>query len=523
MNLLHRLSTTATYCYDAQLIQQHQDILCVLFSPDLLDRNTSQDETVFQDVLVLLTFDVQKGQSENTLIYNCYGPPYDPARHAFIRYDSLQKRWVIAQQQGDWYIGMRTATEEAGRNLILSPLCLLDKEESDRGFHLLLDLEIIEGRYRFLSHKAVVSHLSAPVVSSRDIILHQPGWNTLEERDVVSRSENAGEDGEISRWQQWLEALRQKPASAKGQHLLDKILLPEHTFFDPGTTNASQSAELEVVNQREIAQAENALSLADQQTRLLVLCSPESWFVPNKHPRSPAEIERTGEQWRLWLTGWDRSVLTYKWTYSPDIGLPTDPNLPAHDHPIWPDVEVTAIPGPGTTNNQPTFVATMAMQGTGELLSHGVCLTHEGQVVQVCNAALGRTPSLCLCQQIVIGVDRLAGGWRLWNWLVLDEATLRVNLPLDATCQRAFVLSQPDTERFWLIEELATGVRVSQRDARTLDELAPAELIAETTLLAEEADRPLEPQRNVGLIPYQETLLLLLAGKQEELLLYQVQ
>ncbi|MDQ2716683.1 MAG: hypothetical protein M3Z08_17395 [Chloroflexota bacterium] len=520
MKLLHRLSTTATECYTAQLIQHQIDILCVLFSPELLDSRASQDEVVFQDVVVLLTFDLQKGQREDTLIYNCYGPMYDPTRHAFIRYDSLQKRWVIAQQQGSAYIGMRTATEDADGSLILSPLCLLDRDESERGFHLLLDLEIIEGRYRFLSHKAIGSHLSAPVVSSRDIILHQPGWNTLEERNVVVRPEN---DVEISRWQQWQEALRHKPAATKGQHLLDKILLPEHVFFDPGTTNARQSAELEVVNQKEMAQAENAISLADQHTRLFALCSPETWFVPNKQPRSPEEIERTGEQWRLWLTGWDRSELTYKWTYSPAIGLPTDPNLPSHDYPIWPDVEVAAIPGPVTSNKQPTFVATMAMQGTQELLSHGVCLTHEGQVVQVCNADLGRSSSLCLCQQIVIGVDRLASGWRLWNWLVLDEAMLRVNLPLDATCRRAFVRSQPDAVRFWLIEELPTGVRVSQRDAHTLDELAPAELIVETTLLAEEVDRPLEPQRNVGLIPYQETLLLLLAGKQEELLLYQAQ
>ena len=246
VNLLHRLSITSAYCYEAQLSQQQKDILCVLFSPDLLDTAPSEDGAVSQDILVWLTFDLRKGQRENTVIYNCYGPTYDPARHAFIRYDSAQQRWIIAQQQGDWYVGMRTVTEAP---LTLSPLCLLDRDESDRGFHLLLDLEIIEGRYRFLSHKAIPGHLKAPVISYKDIVLHQPGWNMLEERDMVVQPGQAYEDAEISRWQQWLEAVKQKPSPASGHRLTDRLLLPEQAFFDPGTPDASQTPEVEIVDQ----------------------------------------------------------------------------------------------------------------------------------------------------------------------------------------------------------------------------------------------------------------------------------
>ena len=511
IDLLHHFAMISTYCLDTYLREEQLGIL---------SRGILPGAPPYTFLTSLAVVDVLQRKWQYSITYDGHGPETEATWTALLRYDSSQKRWVIGSLQGLSYSALRTVIVGTDGSLTPSPLCLLDNNEShDEGFHPLLDLEITEQAYRLFYHKpSQEEHRTAAVVIKQDIALYQPGWNALADHAAVIQSSDNGKGiSELITWQEWQTALKQQSPGSK------KTLLPVQTSLDPGRFNARQAAEIEIASQTDVAEAESAMTIADQQTRLLVLCCPETWVWPNEGSRSDAEIEQTGEQWRIWLTGWERSAMTSKWTYSPDIGLPTDPSVPDYEHPKLPTVEVAAIPGPATIGKQPTFVATMAMQGADELLSHGVCLTSEGEVVQVCRAALGRAPSLCLCQQTIVGVDRLAGGWRLWNWLVLDESTLRITLALDATCRRASVRAQPNAERFWLIEELPAGVRVSQRDAQTLAEVTPAELIPETQLLAEQADRPLEPQRNVGLLPYQDTLLLLLAGKQEELLLYQAQ
>jgi hypothetical protein len=159
----------------------------------------------------------------------------------------------------------------------------------------------------------------------------------------------------------------------------------------------------------------------------------------------------------------------------------------------------------------------------GEVLSHAVCLDHDGQVVQVGRSPLGLRPCICLSGQAVVGVDRFEGGWRLWNWFVLRQGTLDTVISLDASCTRAFVHAEPSSARFWLVEELRDGVRVSQRDTSTLGEIATAAFLPGVHLHQDRAGlRPLDGHRDVGVMPYQDSLLLLVKDENEALALYQL-
>ncbi len=516
IDLIHRFTATSTHCLDVQLKEDQLGILSGGILPG---------SPPYTYLTSLALVNIPQKQCGSILTYDSRGPGTEDIWSALLRYDASQKHWVIGLLQGFEYIGLRTVMVGADQRLSLSPFCLLDfNEDYTESFRPLLDLEIREPQYRLLYHKpSQEEHGTAAVVVKQDLAC-QPGWDALEDRAAVVRSGDDGKDAaELADWHEWQAALKQQgiPEKGKKAHQDRTIFFPAQISLDAKRFSASSTTEISLVDQAELAESEMALTIADQQTRLLVLCCPETWVRPNDQTRSEEEIEQTGEQWRIWLTGWDRAELTHQWSYSPNIGLPADPNIPTHEVPKPPAVEVAAIAGPRTRGDQPTFVAAMAMQGGEQLFSHGVCLTQNGQVVQVCSAPLGRYPSLCACQQTVIGVDRLESGWRLWNWAVLDEPGLHATLALDATCQRACVRAQTGADRFWLIEESPAGVRVSLRDAQTLAELTPAQMIEGAHLASDLVDRPLEPHRTPGLIPYRETLLVLVLNEQGGMELYQ--
>jgi hypothetical protein len=255
----------------------------------------------------------------------------------------------------------------------------------------------------------------------------------------------------------------------------------------------------------------------DARFHLLVLCSPEG--LVKAQMDLPSHQQR---QWRVWLTGWDNTWSTQHWTYAPDLGVPSDPE---HFYWPWPTVHMAVIAGPPSpAHASGTIVAAIAMLKEEEALSHGVCLDEQGQVVQVCTSPLGLCPSLCCCAQLVVGVDRLEGRWRLWNWPVFRQQKLQTLLTLEASCQRAFVYAEPASGYFWLIEERQEGVSVSYRDASTLEEQVPATDLPGVHLFPGPGeDDTLDPSRYSGILPYRDTLLLLAESPEGELVLYQIE
>ncbi len=593
MKLIHRFTANTLRCYDAHLVQG-QDVLGVLTRMQLADEGPE-----LHRVNELALINLHKRRCEQVITYSCVGPGTDGlTEDALLRYDPVQSRWVIAQLQGGWYwyVGMRTLKVKEDGGLALSPLCLLEQGFDISSMNPLLDLEIRSDSYRFLYHRRFPDHLWVPRIKKLDVRVWE-AWDLLEEQIATLR---AGETSGPTNWQDWLHTSEQQ---ASTRHTVDRVLLPEQATFDPRTTNASHTSDIEVTSQGEVMEAEMAWTMMGEATRLLALCSPEvspgdlseeelvalppppSWYVNLPVSRS---ARNAPPQWHVWLTGWDRDTLNYRWAYTPDIGLPFDDVLSQGDDPHWPAAYVAALAGPDTTNQQTTFVAVVALSQLeqdvyvsreregddrddgaeddangkslfdndndnddevedtnedddevveirwgkpyGPIQSCGVCLTHDGQVVQKAVGSFGLRPSLYRCGELIIGVDEPAEGWRLWNWAAAQENHLRTTLTLDPSCRHAFVCAEAESTTFWLIEETPEGVRISKRDAVTLLEVTEVELLSGARLLVESPDllyplreRPLNPQRNPGLIPYQETLLVLVMSERDEMELYQVQ
>ena len=250
-----------------------------------------------------------------------------------------------------------------------------------------------------------------------------------------------------------------------------EVLLPDNAFFDPSTNNAQQTSGIHIVDQTVLAEAELSMIYMDQHIHLLVLCSPE--HTVKAQEELPSGSPHEGKQWRIWFTGWDSSWRKQNWTYAPDLGVPF-PIDPAGYKYAWPAAYVAAIAGPPiVAHPAASVVVAFAIDMQPERLSHAACLAADGSVVQVCTTPLGLRLGLCCCEDIVVGVDLLEGNWRLWNWAVLQQQQFHRSVSLDTTCQRAFVHAEPVSERFWLIEELPEGVRVTHRNALTLEEVTP--------------------------------------------------
>ncbi|HTK09751.1 MAG TPA: hypothetical protein VL485_21445 [Ktedonobacteraceae bacterium] len=531
IDVLYRTLMSAD-CFDAYLhVEGQQALLGLLYdstSPDAPIQRLLQDESTepiediadYQILLSMALINVQEKRCESITIYPGTGPGPHSTVDALVRYDPAHGRWVIMQLQNLTYLILRTLTSSSDDKPVLTPPFLLDADKESQGFNALLDLEIADGTYAVFCHKPVLAHARAAQIH-RLAAAPQPEWDTLKELMTITRKGT-----EIERpvsWAQWIEATQQQE-----KH----YFLPENVSFDPGDLDASRSRALRIPGDQTLAATENAMTIAHQETRLLILCSPESWIEPASL-RAKSE-QTSNEEWRIWLTGWERQGLTYKWNYTPGIGLPIDQSIPSYDAPVWPTVHIAAIAGPVTLQQRPSFVVAMTMlkaqdhqsdasDEEGEILSHAVCLDHNGQMVQTCISPLGLYPRICQSGQIVVGVDRFEGGWRLWNWFVLHKDMLDIIIPLDASCKRAFVHTETASASFWLVEELETGVRVSQRDAATLEEIEMAAFLPDVHLQQDQENlRPLDGYREVGAIPFQGSLLLLVKDENEALVLYRI-
>jgi hypothetical protein len=409
---------------------------------------------------------------------------------------------VIAQLQNEDYIAMRTLSCTENGEITLSPLCLLDADEAaeSSGLNEILDVQINHENYSFLYPKPFDVHLTAPQITRLDVTLQHPAWRELEDPHV-----------DISAGTETSSTSYPLPEHA------ERIVLPEGVYFDPRTIGAHITSVAHVTIHEDLAEAERSMIYTDARFHLLVLCSPEG--LVKAQMDLPSHQQR---QWRVWLTGWDNTWSTQHWTYAPDLGVPSDPE---HFYWPWPTVHMAVIAGPPSpAHASGTIVAAIAMLKEEEALSHGVCLDEQGQVVQVCTSPLGLCPSLCCCAQLVVGVDRLEGRWRLWNWPVFRQQKLQTLLTLEASCQRAFVYAEPASGYFWLIEERQEGVSVSYRDASTLEEQVPATDLPGVHLFPGPGeDDTLDPSRYSGILPYRDTLLLLAESPEGELVLYQIE
>jgi hypothetical protein len=259
----------------------------------------------------------------------------------------------------------------------------------------------------------------------------------------------------------------------------------------------------------------------DQHIRLLILCSPEHTVKAQND--LPSGSSHDGKQWRMWFTGWDSSWSKQRWTYAPDLGVPFPIDPTGYKY-AWPAVNVIAIAGPPIASHAAaSVVVAFAIDIQEEIVSHAACLDENGDIIQVCSAPLGLRPGLCCCGNMIVGVDLFEGIWRLWNWDVLQQQQFNKSASLEATCKRAFVHAEPNADQFWLIEELPEGVRVTHRDALTLEEIAPEVYLPDMSLRPEPEEHPLNGYHSVGLIPYEDSLLLLVNNIHSgELVLYQI-
>lgn len=122
-----------------------------------------------------------------------------------------------------------------------------------------------------------------------------------------------------------------------------------------------------------------------------------------------------------------------------------------------------------------------------------------------------------------MGVDRLAGNWRVWNWPVHQSVHLQHMLTLDPLCQHGSVYADNAAAWFWLGEELPSGVRVARRDATSLAVIDDAVWLPGVRLLETQRDlRPLNGYHQKGIVLWDSKLLLLREDDQGELVLYQI-
>ena len=513
INLVHHFHIP-TVCYDAGLYTVDQrPVLGILYD------STPADAPEFSQLLSLALFQPETGACIDLItVDNTVAETY-VTTDALLRYDPFGKRWIIGSLVNINYIALRTLTS-SDEKPVLSPLALLLEDYGETGLYPLLDLATNSDTITLLyAHPDQIVD-TAPGIIQLDIHLSSE-WVKLQESAAIIQTGTDVSQTPQS-WQGWLDRLAQKETKAR-------YVQPDDLAITIHDTTIEKTEAIQIKQRKELAQSDLALALTNQTTRLLVLCSRESWVRPQDHIRSKEE-RFAHQEWRFWLSGWQLDGTGPDWTYAPDYGIPVSPDT--SDHPVWPIAYVAAIPGPLTQQGQRTFVTALALlkpeegsdeaEEKGEVLGEVICLDQKGEVIQKCSSPIGLKPRLAHCNDTIIGVDRLDGTWRLWNWFTFEHPSFDKILTLDENCQRVFVQAEPDSERVWLIEELAEGVRVSYRDAETLTEIS-SELVENVQLLEDQSDfRPLDGYRDRGIIPYKDTLLLLVINENEETIMYQV-
>jgi hypothetical protein len=496
LQLLHRFNSLAHYCYTTALVRGEHDILGVLM--------TIQGDDVSEGNVALALINLQSRASEQIIVFDGTGPESMFAVAMLLQYDPLSTRWVMAQLQSSEYMAMRTLTSAPNGEIHVSPLCLLDYDDAAEtpGMNPPLALAVHDGTYSFIYPKPFDVHLTSPHIVKTDVTLQQAIWDDLKDDAIFTNIESA--DAHL-------------PSASQG------VFLPDNAFFDPSTSNAHQTVGVHIADQTVLAEAELSMIYMDQHIHLLVLCSPEHTVKVQKEP--PSGEPHEGKQWRLWFTGWDNSWSKQHWTYAPDLGVPF-PIDPAGYKYAWPAAYVAAIAGPTISlpsASAASVAVAFAIDMQKEIFSHAACLDENGNVVQICNAPVGLRPDLCCCGKMVVGVDLFGGNWRLWNWDVFQSQQFHRSIVLETSCQRAFIHAEFASERFWLVEELPERVRVTRRDALTLEKIASEVYLPGMCLGAEPQEHPLNGYHSVGLVPYEDSLLLLVNTIDSgELHLYQV-
>lgn len=160
-------------------------------------------------------------------------------------------------------------------------------------------------------------------------------------------------------------------------------------------------------------------------------------------------------------------------------------------------------------------------------LSHLLWVSTGGELLQICREQVYPQLHLTVSETAIVGVDVKEGQWRLWNWVPQHETRFHALKSLEGDIQRAYVVARSGkTGReasFWLIEQCQDFIRLSERNTATLAEVSPPIMLKETTLFSqEEYGGVLTWSLPVGLLPYEDTLLLLAVNAQQQVELYQI-
>jgi hypothetical protein len=264
-------------------------------------------------------------------------------------------------------------------------------------------------------------------------------------------------------------------------------------------------------------------------------------------PQWSERAQQTGgsaDSWGLSLTNYDEYFNSEQWYYRPLIQqyAGSCPLLQAESDFEWLGVNATVIAGPPLLSpDQPTIVigATIMdifhLRGFGHtsveasLVKGGTnilcCLDSDGHLLHVCREPIGLRLHLCYVSSMVVGVDVLAGRWRLWNWNASQDDGLQSKLWLHPNVVAAYILAEQKTQEqwFWLVEELDEGIQVTKRDVMTLIEIVPLVILPKVHLLeTQNASGSLDWYTQTDILPCQGTLLVLGVNEEEQLSLYQV-
>jgi hypothetical protein len=276
-----------------------------------------------------------------------------------------------------------------------------------------------------------------------------------------------------------------------------------------------------------VGSADSAMVWTDEHTALVLALNP-----------------RTAGTWGFQLSRYDAAFHTKDWQQElyPRLTETITPVLQNESDFEW--LGINASMSPGTLpdeRGEPTWVVGATLMDVFRFRDHGhtsaeasqlprkvdllIWLNAAGDELQRCSEPIGLCVQMCRIQSTIVGVDLLNGQWRLWNWAPQQAASFQSVVWLDASLASAHVLAEEGGtgQVFWLIEAMREGVRISQRDARTLTEVVPGETLFGVQFLdPQNGPGALDWHTEMDVAIYQGKLLLLGMHESNQLVLYQV-
>lgn len=286
-----------------------------------------------------------------------------------------------------------------------------------------------------------------------------------------------------------------------------------------------------------LTEAESALLYRQRQSSLMVVL------------QSRRDEQTQQKYWGLLTTFYDARYQEERGHKIPELQMITPMigilNQPPGNDFEWLGINAVAIAGPPSSiDGGQTWVVGMTMIDVFDLKGMGHTsldasllprqvdtlryLSASGTLLQECQNPLGLCIQLCCAENMVIGVDLRAGNWRLWNWEPIREQSWRAMLTLEPQVKRAYVVAAAEQKSansyiFWLIEELQGGVRVSQRDVFTLEEVTVSVTVENVRLPEAQRRRgSLDWYTEINADVYQGNLLFLGLSVADQLVLYQI-